>query len=242
MSRAFNEDYSMLLSFIDGYSIKSGYDRTSLSKIIKPIHKGYYSALVLLAEINHQGIHPKLLCAEIDKKDREKLFWLYLSESFSELGTAFFLILNGCYKAADQVSRSSIENFIKALGSMDAEVLYETKNVYEIFDKASVTVFFQTGTGKEAYKGLYGLYKRLCSIVHTGEEKDMQKISALGDFPAIDSSRAQLAKKNYLKIIRLYVSSLSVLFDKGFHNMHHRNQDIVQPSLSASALKELHKK
>ena len=242
MSRALKDDYSELLEFIDSYSIRDAYDPESLSRTIKPIHKSYYSALVLLAELNHQGFQPPVSCLKAQEKEQRKLFWLYLSESFSELGSAFFLILNGCYKASDQVLRSSIENFIKALGSLDEVGLNQIKNIYEVFDRAGSTVFFSAGIGKEVYQGLKKLYGDLCSTVHTGTEQDMQSISALGDFPAIDADRVKMAKNKYLKIVRLYVSSLSVRFEQEFHKMHHRNRDIVLLSLSAGALKELHVK
>ncbi|MBL4781417.1 MAG: hypothetical protein JKX92_04160 [Porticoccaceae bacterium] len=241
MSRSLKDDYNSLLEFIDGYSLKNTYNEKGLSEIIKPLHKGYYSALALLAELHHQDVKPYSSCEKKYVDKQREIFWLHLSESFSELGSAFFLILNGCYKASDQVMRSSIENFIKAQGSLDNVGLTTMKNVYEIFEISKISSFFSTEIGRNIFQELSRLYSDLCSSVHSGTEQDMQGISALGDFPAIDLDRAKIANKNYLKIIKFYVSSLSVMFSEGFHGMHHINKDIVQLSLSATALKELHR-
>jgi hypothetical protein len=242
MPRSINDDYIDLLAFIDRYTIKGAYDIEGLTQIIKPIHKGYYSALVLLAELHHQNAQPSSSCPSAKKKEQKELFWSFLSEAVSELGSSFFLILNGCYKASDQVLRSSIENFVKALGGLDVVGINQNKNVYEVFDRASSSVFFSTDIGKEIYQKLSELYGNLCYSVHTGTEQSMQHISALGDFPAINVVRAKNAQTNYLKIVKLYVSSLSVMFRQCFHNMHHKNRDVVELSLSANALKELHEK
>ncbi|MCP4696797.1 MAG: hypothetical protein GY862_08100 [Gammaproteobacteria bacterium] len=241
MSRTLKDDYAELLQFINNYSIKKAYDQESLHEIIKPIHKSYYAALILLAELKHQDVQPAVSCQGSQKEEQQKLFWLHLSESFSELGSSFFLIINGCYKASDQVMRSSIENFVKALGSLDETGLTRLKNVYEVFERTGSSRFFSSGIGKLAHQGLSELYGNLCSTVHTGTEQDMQNVSALGDFPAIDTKRGEKSKKIYLKIVKLYVSSLSLMFDQAFHNMHHTNRDIVQLSLMKSAIKELHR-
>lgn len=240
MSRALKKDYSELLEFIDNYTLKESYSNRDLERSIKPMHKGYYSALVLIAEINHQGVRPDIVSSKTRKDEQENIFWLYLNESLSELGSSFFLILNGCYKAAEQVLRSSIENFIKAYGSIEYHDFHKIKNVYEIFDQSGKTSFFSKGVGKHVHEQLNELYGNLCSTVHTGSEKELQRISALGDFPAIDSVRIALASKKYLKTVKLYVSSLSILFSKVFHSMHHKNRDIVDLSLDARARQSLH--
>lgn len=240
MPRALNEDYTDLLEFINNYSITDKYNKGLSDNIIKPIHKSYYSTLVLLAELNHQKAKPEVSCIGAVKAQR-KLFWLHLSESFSELGSSFFLIINGCYKASDQVLRSSIENFIKALGSLDKTGLNQIKSVCEIFEKSGSSKFFSTDLGRQNHNKLSTLYSSLCSTVHTGDEKHMQKISSLGDFPAINIDRAKIAKKNYINIAKIYTSSLSAMFPQNFHKMHHRNRDIVQLSLSSTVLKDLHK-
>jgi hypothetical protein len=239
MPRALQEDYQELLLFIDGYSIGGAYDNNGLNNIIKPIHKAYYAILVLLAELNHQQIQPVTTCQKQKEDEQIILFWRHLSEAVSELGTAFFLILNGCYKSCDLVMRSSIENFIKALGCLDVVGINQIKNVYEVFEKAGSTAFFSAGIGKKVYHGLSELYGTLSNTVHTGTEQNMQQISALGDFPAIDLDKAVKAKQRYLIIVKLYVSSLSVMFKSSYHKMHHQNRDIVQLSLSADAIKML---
>jgi len=242
MPHTLKEDYSSLLGFIDDYSLKGVYSEKCLISAIKPMHKGYYSALVLMAELQHQRVRPHATCDKNHKDKQIKIFWTYLAESFSELGSAFFLILNGCYKAANQVLRSSIENFIKAHGSLDYIGIHQIKNVYEVLEKSGSCSFFSDGIGKNIHSKLCELYGILCSTVHTGTEQDMQNISALGDFPAIDPGRVVETGKRYLKIVKLFISSLSVMFSTAFHKMHHRNRDIVQLSLSSKALRELHEK
>ncbi|PKD40451.1 hypothetical protein CWO84_09930 [Methylomonas sp. Kb3] len=242
MSRALKDDYSNLVEFINSYTLKDAYSDGDFDSAIKPMHKGYYAALVIMAELEHQGAQPVTPFSKAQKEVQTKIFWSYLTESFSELGSSFFLILNGCYKAAEQVLRSSIENFVKAHGSLDNEGLHQVKNVYEVFEISGATSFFSKGIGRDTHIKLNELYVNLCSSVHTGTEQDMQRISALGEFPAIDRARVLTASKKYLKIVKLYVSSLSVMFSEVFHKMHHKNRDIVTLSLSEKALQALHVK
>jgi hypothetical protein len=241
MSRALKDDYSELVKFIDHYSIRGAYDEDQLEQIVKPLHKGYFSALVVMAELRHQHCEPTVTFDDASRDNQVRIFHSYLAECVSELGSAFFLFLNGCYKAAEQVMRSSVENFVKAIGSTSQIGLTELKNVYEVFDRAGAVGFFSQGLGKDIHKDLSDLYGSLCSPVHTGTEQDMQEISSLGDFPAIDIERAKKTQRHYLRIVRLYVSSLSVLFDGAFHKMHHTNRDIVQVTLMPVALMLLNK-
>lgn len=239
MSRALKDDYLELIKFVENYSMNGAYDEKQLERIVKPIHKGYYSALVLLAELNHQKCQPTITSEGDTKENQLRVFNSYLSECFSELGSAFFLVLNGCYKAAEQVLRSSIENFVKSVGSISQSGLTGLKNVYEVFERSGSVGFFSNGIGKDIHADLSNLYGTLCSPVHTGTEKDMQSISALGEFPAIDIKRAEQTQRFYLQLIKLYVSSLSLIFDGAFHKMHHRNRDIVQLILTSKALQKL---
>ena len=239
MIRSIKDDYSALLMFIGDYSIKDTYDANFLDLVIKPMHRSYYSALVMCAELQHQKIKPPMSLTS-NHEEQEQLFWLHLSECFSELGSSFFLVINGCYKASGQVLRSSIENFVKSIGGLDNIGINKIKNVYEVFERSSAAGFFSLEYGKEAFGGATKLYSELCSTVHTGTPKDMQKISALGDFPVVDLDKAVYVKNIYTNIVTIYVSTLSVMFAEAFHKTHHTNRDIVQESLSPKALKLLH--
>ncbi|EPU3916161.1 hypothetical protein ACVWV7_000223 [Aeromonas hydrophila] len=242
MSRAVNEDYKKLVCFIENYSIHTAYDEEHLKKYIKPLHKSYFSVLTVMAELIHQDAQPQSLFSDREKEEQIDIFWQYLNESISELGSSFFLILNGCYKAAEQVLRSSIENFTKAHGSLDIKDIHKTKSVYTIFDLASNYSFFFDGVGKVFFKKLKILYGELCSAVHTGAPKDMQAISALGDFPIMDSDRLISTHNKYLEVVKIYVSSLTALFVKNYHKMHHTNMDIISPLLTKDVTNMLYPK
>lgn len=83
----------------------------------KKVHKKALGYLVIYSEMEKQNITRRHL-------DNKALF--YLKESVSDVLQSVFAWVNGAYKAADLLLRSSIENFNKAIiGNVNNDVYTE---------------------------------------------------------------------------------------------------------------------
>lgn len=99
-----NEDFDRLLEFLNNYNLTASVGDKDFRKILASCHKRYYSYLVFVVELNQQSGF------SIQENQYD-----YLLESVSDVGQSLFSFMNGCYKGACLLLRSSIENFIKAV-------------------------------------------------------------------------------------------------------------------------------
>lgn len=111
-----NEDFDRLLEFLNNYNLTASVGDKDFRKILASCHKRYYSYLVFVVELNQQSGF------SIQENQYD-----YLLESVSDVGQSLFSFMNGCYKGACLLLRSSIELY--------QGCLFERKSQYYIGKK-----------------------------------------------------------------------------------------------------------
>ena len=124
MSYYIRDDASKLMKYFKSYSLENLFTNSEFGEDYKIVHRKIFGYLVLYCEIENQNMNTKLF-------SDQALF--YLKESVSDILQSLFAWVNGAYKSADLLLRSSIENFNKAIiGNKNIEVFTEKKCLYYI--------------------------------------------------------------------------------------------------------------
>ncbi|UOE82455.1 hypothetical protein LTQ03_17150 [Vibrio splendidus] len=221
-TRLIQDDFECLKVFVNEYRLPSE-DNGEYFSNLKRTHKVYFSVLELHSVC--KGIEPF-------KSNSDSTFVKYLGESVSELGSSLFVSLHGCYKGSDQILRSSIENFLKAIGSTVHSDITSIKNTYEVIDKSGDAEVFQTKEIKEKYHKLKGVYSTLCASVHTATELNMQNVGALGHFPYFDADSSAQFMNRYVSVSTAILDILCWSIRAEYSKVHYQSKDIIQASLS----------
>lgn len=128
MTRAIQQDFEQVKLFLNEYRLHPLLqDQQALNKI-KSSHAKYFSALTIFHELKHHNPALPISAEHSDTSTKTTmLFWAYLEEIISELGSTLFLLANGLYKPAKLVMRSTLENFFKITASFHAPEIYAKK-------------------------------------------------------------------------------------------------------------------
>jgi len=230
MSREGQRDYENLESFISSYSLSTSISNDDFKLNLTKQHKRYYALIVFAAELNHQNFDP----IDPASENHDILIYNfnnYIPESISEMGSALFVWLHGCYKICQQTLRSSIENYLKGIGSIEFDDITGKKNTYEVFDLVSSLPFFLENPNRHLFDSLKSHYSDLCASVHTATFQNMQNISSLGYFPHFKKENADIVASKFISIAEDFLSILCLMFPDTLKNMHYKNQDIIMPIL-----------
>ena len=103
MSRIVTDDFKELKDFFLNYSTASNLENEDFVKFLSSYHKKYLAYLTYIAEISSYKTK-KSLAGMLDSQ------FDFFSESCSDCGLALFDSVNGNYKAARLLLRSSIES------------------------------------------------------------------------------------------------------------------------------------
>jgi hypothetical protein len=239
MSKEITIDLRDLQAFAENYNLKASLANREFTKLLSSQHKRYFALLTILSELKHQDIKP-VASSVPHHRTMNKAFLDYSAESVSDLGSALFVWMHGAYKASRQVLRSSAENFFKAIGSLDNAEIGKLKNTSELIDRVRQASFFSDPDNLWMFSSLKQIYKILCADVHTATIQQMSHITALGYFPNFSSTQAAEFEQQFLRLTRVYASTLCLMFKSNFRKMHFRNRDIVSPALAKSVRKRLH--
>lgn len=197
MSDYIRGDASELIKFFTSYNLNGIFNKEYFADNFKTVHKKVFGYLVLFCEIEHQNIENSLF-------SEQSLF--YLKESVSDILQSLFSWVNGAYKSADLLLRSSIENFNKCIiGNTRVEVFTE-KSVFKIFEMAEELPEFQVKVLKNSFsETLHRLYAELCKSTHTATCADMEHITALSLLPKFDKEQSNEYKKCVVTLIDCYL-------------------------------------
>lgn len=206
MSRLISKDFDELLDFVRTYSLSEVLENKKFIQVLSTCHKKYFAYLILIEKLHHVKDENKMPESQYD----------FLQESCSDIGQAFFLLFHGCYKGAKLLLRSSIENFLKGICMDEDSSLSKTKSVYEIFDKAKVTMAFAENK-IELHDKIHNTYAILCQDVHTADKTHMSSITALDDFPSFEEEEALIVTDFILSLVPIYITLLAIKFNK-FYN------------------------
>lgn len=213
MSREITADFSSLEAFIRSFNLSSICDEPDLLSSLKPLHKRMFSLMTFVAELDQEKHGEIYISAE---------GLVYLKESASDLGQALFCWLQGAYKPANLILRSSIETFIKSLAGQENNSVFSEKRVYQVFELASETKYFK-GLCSNSFSNIHSSYKRLCLMAHSAGVANMSHISALKTFPVFSPQEAPKFCNEFVSILNMVLSILYVNFFKFIHTMHHQN-------------------
>jgi len=103
------KDLEALLKFLNEYKLKLILNNEDLNFTINRIHRVYYGLITFTAELD-------MLSNSIKNSNKLSISTLgQLKEVCSDLGHAFFCNIQGTYKGAGMLLRSSLENFLKVV-------------------------------------------------------------------------------------------------------------------------------
>lgn len=222
MSRIVKTDFDGLTDFVKKYGLASLLTDSDFVGFLSSLHKKFYSYLVLIEELR--------LCVDVITKKPivSKEQFEFLQESVSDCGQCLFLAMNGCYKGARLLLRSSIENFLKGIGLDEVPQIAIEKNVYQVFDDADLVKVFSTNNLKTDLHSIYGC---LCMDVHTADSKHMAGISALKFFPHFDKREAKKFSGVYIKLLPVYITALCLKYNNHYHSIDYKNKEVVSGGL-----------
>ena len=222
MSRIIKSDFEELTSFVKNYTLTNVMCEQDFLEFLSSIHKKFYSYLVLIEEY-------RLL---IDQDKNVPIIgetqFEYLQESMSDCGQCLFLAINGCYRGAHLLLRSSIENFLKGISLDEVPQIIKEKNVYQVFDDAeTVDVFSKTKFNIE----LHNIYSELCMDAHTIDINHMAGVSALRFFPNFDKKAAKRFASLYVRLLPIFVTALCLKYNTHFHSINYLNKEVITASI-----------
>ena len=231
MSREVKDDLDKLVGFVTNYRIADIESESEFRSCISEVHKKYLAVLTLAFEVRKNQWDPSNIFA----KDTGKIekFHAYSEEAVSEIGTSFFLLLHGCYKAINLLLRSSIENFFKAVGSLEDTSILTLRSTYEVIDRAQLLKVFSDEYAKPEFSSLKNEYSDLCKTVHTADFEQMEVVESLGNFPHFDPQKCKATAEKINSVIRAELFVLNLIFHAPVKTIHHRNRDIVQTAFTA---------
>lgn len=194
---------------VDGFDIKSANS--------KELYRRFHALLIWQLPLDVDG-----------RPETERL---YFRECLSDFATAYYLNINGLYKASKIVARSGIENLFRVL-------IAEKSNLDDLNTVPKLVTECKAIWGKDPIKlriitSLYGLYGDLCKVVHSVAVEHM---SLRVPFERIQEQ----SKPSYLEISKvlnnifeiagsaLYLEYHALLNGVGF-----RNADLIRDSIKS---------
>ncbi len=231
MSRVIKKDFQALLEYIENYKLEQILTDES-KNVISQYHKKYFAYLVLLGELKY-NLEDYSLNGLGGKP------FQYIQESCSDIGIAYFNLLNGNYKSAKFLLRSSIETFLKGFNNDEYEGIFEEKSVYVIFEETKSLPFFNDSSNAELLSTIHDIYKRLCETVHTAFEASMENLSALNMFPKFDFNEARIVTDFALQLCGCYITLICLKFNKFYHKIHYENRDVIILGINKNVRKRI---
>lgn len=225
MSREQKSDYDKLISYIENYTIKHNTKNTNYSSSLQKMHKTYFSLLQWHAELTFREVD------FLTYINNDKAVYIRLLESMSDIGAALFNWINGCYKVTQIMLRVSVENFIRAIGSIENITAMSEKSVYKVFENASKLNIFSNKNTVHSFNCLHADYGALCEYIHTNDHENMELVSSLANFPKFSEEQSKPSEINFIKIIQNFLIILCTCFNAFYHKMHHKNKSIIIESV-----------
>ena len=222
MPREIASDYNNVREFLENYTLKHTDDQDFI-ELTKRLQKRYFAIVTFFGELNQLMQSPG---------QQTDIGLLYLYESYSDLGSTFFIALHGAYKPSKLMLRSSIETFCKGFFIDEYPEILKEKSVYVIFETIKNSAFLSSKNLNLNYNSIHNKYKELCADTHTADEKNMGKIDRIGIFPSFDKAKLNNIADTYTTLIKDYLFLLTVKYNSFFHKMDYRNRDIILAQLS----------
>ena len=179
-----------------------------------------------------------LFVAEFRQQIGQSTMTTYLNEVASDLLLAMFNWIQGMYKPAKLELRCAIENFLKALQSVDNAQIILEKSVYAIFDEAKNDRHFNNTYGEIKLRHFKNDYAVLCRVAHSAPQ-DINSMSAMNHLPKYDIQISNEVASLYIKILENSLGVLCAQYPSAIDKMHPDNKKDFLDCLSKSAKKEI---
>lgn len=229
MAREIPTDFNELLSFFESYSLKDNIADKEFVEALKPVHKCYYSFISFVYGMNFIG----------DSKIPEQIIDR-MKESSSDLGTVILLLVNGAYKPANLMTRSAIENFMKALAYMVDEKSLTEKSLFSLIDTAERFSMFSEADLKVKFHELKSFYGILCAHVHTATIQQMEHISALNTLPKFDKDKHLSLSKLLVKTVNAIIYIYIWIFRVEFFSLAESHRKNILEVMTAAQRRLIH--
>lgn len=231
MNRKIKNDADKLINYFKEYTLEDIFTNEGFKNKYRMVHKKALGYLVLFAEIEIQNKK---------KNTFSEKSMFYLKESVSDVLQSFFTWVNGAYKGADLLLRSSIENFNKAIIGNYNNQVYVEKSVYKIFDMASQRSEYQSMmTNESFYDVLHRVYVELCKSTHTATNDDMDHITAMNLLPKYDDDKAEDYMNLMILLLDAYLGFFLANYKEFVDKMYRENMDIFYDVLSKNIIRNI---
>jgi hypothetical protein len=225
--REVNDDFTKLLDHINNFKLDN-FQSEDNQKFLKSAHKEYFSYLHFEAQFLKRLESNNLKYEQQIFSKNDFNLNLFI-EAKSDLSLGFFCSLNGTYKPANMLIRSSIENIIRFLGGIFDKRCESTTSISELFELAKKIPFFQVN--KEHLNVLISNYKHLCRHTHSCPSA-MAKISSISQFPRFEMALMKEWKNTFSSIIKCIIS-LFLKFDRSIYiDAHYKTKEAIGLCLS----------
>lgn len=233
MSRLLDKDFSRLEAFLHQYSMADVLKSKTREQLIRRGHKYSLAALQIWASAEKLANSGKLQIHST-KLHLSSPGYAQLSESFSDITSAFFAILHGIYKPAHMSLRSAIETFTRGLASINSTEACNTTNVYRLFELAKTCEPFMSSAAPH-FKRMHQEYIVLCDYTHSANPAHLVKNHALSNFPKQDIASLRTWIRHCEEIIKAMLAIL-VFSNKSLYLVSSPNaQDVYEDTMPKEA-------
>ena len=214
------KDFDTLLNFLNSYELETILKNENLIKTVKRLHRVYFGFITCTAEL-------EMLSNDDENLGSPTLSSIkFLKEVCSDLGHAFFCNMQGTYKGAGMLLRSSLENFWKSVIS-SRESTGITEFGYRLKERARKTYIKNQLINELINETYNNHYSHLSKMVHTANIQQMEQTSALNYFPKFADDPSKKLESQFVKLTQYYSLISCLIYNECFHEMHPQNQGII---------------
>jgi len=219
------KDLDTLHHFLNSYTLDTILVNEDLSFTVKRLHGVYFGLITFAAELEMLSASDKFVLKST-KENRK-----YLKEVCSDLGHAFFCNIQGSYKGAGMLLRSSLENFLKVVISSKENTLIEEYG-FRLRERAK-RAFLKNVLIKDLIDEMYkNHYSRLSELVHTSRIKQMEQTSSLNYFPKFSEAPSQKIGSQFVKLSQYFTLISCLIYKEYFLEMHPANQRTILKAIA----------
>lgn len=225
MLRETAKDFISLQNYVKNYSLTTSLEDANFQELCKEMHAKYYALVTFSSELTSGDSRGEIEIYGTPVVER-------ILESISDVGSSTFCWLHGAYKPGRMMLRSSIENMVRAIGSIESKNYLLEKNIFNLFETAKNSGIFNSEQDiRTTLNSLNADYGLLCADVHTANEQNMASISSLADFPKFDPVGAEAFKGIWIRVVKNLISALCLTFKSFINKLHHTNKKILIDAL-----------
>lgn len=222
MSRRIKQDSQTLICYFNSYSLEGIFSQDKAIQDCRQLHRKLFGLMVFVGDLKIQKMN-----------ELPSYVFEYLDEMVSDLMLSIFCWAQGAYKPAKLELRCAIEDFLKAMLSINNCNILEEKRIFQVFIEAQSDIHFNNQISHEILEGLRNYYSELCLIVHSSSNPD-DPCNAIRLLPKVDPNISLKFVKLFSSVIELILSDLYLNYYELIQRMHPENLQDFQEALSKS--------